>query len=489
MTAEAQTEELHMSSFRLWLRNLPIRIKFVLISLVVIVTVLTSAEGVLLAHEWIVSRATLALHAETLAAVVGNNTTAALAFRDPSVANDILAALRHEPAVLFASIHDVDRRPFATFTREGFSAPPPPTRRIAGAPRFHGGTLSVTHAIRLDGEPIGHLFMLLSTTSIRNVFIRYLFILLVVLVTAVAAGLLIAWHLQSAVTSPLLRLADTALRVAREQDYTVRMQREGHDEVSRLVDAFNTMLDRINVREKALRENARLLEDYQSRLRSLASELVIVEERERRMLATELHDSVCQTLAMAKLRLSELQRQLPEGKPVEDLVQAAELLNEATLETRTLIAQLSPKLLYDVGIEAAIENLGEQFQNRFGLQVALHDDGKPKPVGDDLRALLFRATQELLMNAVKHGRATKADVFLRRTGDRIELTVMDNGKGFAAPESGMPPSSMGGFGLFSIHERIRHVGGAIVVDSTPGEGTEVLLSVPFEALHKPGVDG
>jgi signal transduction histidine kinase len=86
------------------------------------------------------------------------------------------------------------------------------------------------------------------------------------------------------------------------------------------------------------------------------------------------------------------------------------------------------------------------------------------------------------MNAVKHGQATHADVFLRRTGDRIELTVMDNGKGFASPPNGLPAPSIGGFGLFSIHERIRHVGGALTIDSIPGEGTEVMLSVPFDPV-------
>lgn len=480
MNAEPQTERLEPSRSRRGLRDMPIRVKFMLVSLAVMLAVLGVAAAILLVHEWVQGRAALARQAETLAAVVGNNTTAALTFNDPEVARDILGALRHEPGVLCASIHDKDGRAFATFSSEGFPAPPAPTRLNPGAPRFHGRTVSLTHTIRLDGEPIGHLFILLSTKSVHDVLKRYLFTFMIVLVVAVGAGLFLTWHLQRVVAAPLLRLADTARQVAREQDYTVRVNREGQDEVGRLVDAFNTMLDRISVRERTLKENARLLEEYQTRLRSLASELVIAEERERRILATELHDSVCQTLAMAKLRLEELQRLIPASHAAGELNQACELLNEATMEARTLIAQLSPKLLYDIGLEAAIENLGEQFHSRFGILVALHDDGQPKPVGDDLRALLFRGAQELLMNAVKHGHATRADVFLRRTGDRVELTVLDNGKGFTAPQNGIPPSSIGGFGLFSIHERIRHVGGVLTIDSTPGEGTEVLLSVPFD---------
>jgi signal transduction histidine kinase len=481
MKTDHMTDRPLKSPFRRWLLDMPIRVKFMLVSLTVIVAVLAVAGAILLAHEWLQGRTDMVHQAETLAAVVGNNSTASLTFHDPDVANDILSALRHEPCVLYASIHDASQHPFASYAKNGFNAPHPPTHLVSGPPRFHGRNLSLTYTIRLDGEPIGYLFLLLSTSSLHDVFVRYLFTLLIVLAIAVGAGLFLTWHLQMVIAAPLLRLADAALRVAREQDYTVRMQSEGRDEIGRLVDAFNSMLDRIRIREQTLRENARLLEEYQGRLRNLASELVIAEERERRSLATELHDSVCQTLAVAKLRLAGLHDQFPNGYMGEELKRACSLLNEATMEARTLIAQLSPRILYDIGLEAAIEYLGEQFNSRFALQVVLHDDGSPKPVGDDLRALLFRGAQELLMNAVKHGQATRADIFLRRTGNRIELTVTDNGKGFAAPKNGLPSSSIGGFGLFSIHERIRHVGGVLSIDSSPGEGTEVLLSVPFEA--------
>jgi signal transduction histidine kinase len=479
MNAEEQDGKPGGSLVMHWLRDLPIRVKFMLVSMAAMVAVLAAASGILLAHEWVQSRAALARHAETLATVVGNNCTAALTFMDPDVATETLSALKHEPAVLHAAVFDRQHSQFANFTREGFKppaakAPPPAKKRL-----FHNNTLSLTTEILLDGQPIGYIFVLLSTKSVNDMLARYLTTMLVVLVAALASGILLTWHLQMLVVAPLIGLADTARRVAREQDYSVRMQREGHDEVSRLVDSFNTMLDRIAARDAKLQQNARLLEDYQERLRKLASELVVAEERERRRLATDLHDSVCQTLAVAKLRLLELRDRMPDGRASEELDKASGLVNEATLEARTLIGQLSPKLLYDVGLEAAMENLAEQFHTRFGVEVAMHDDGRPKPVGDDLRALLFRSAQEFLMNAVRHGKATKADVFLRRTGDRIELTVIDNGAGFATPQTEVPCASAGGFGLFSIRERVKHVGGVLTVDSTPGEGTEILLSVPL----------
>lgn len=483
METERHIDQPAQSPLRRWLRDMPIRLKVILVSITVMVAVLSVASAFLMWHEWLRSRATLATHAQTLATVVGNNCTAALSFRDPDVAQDILGALQHDPDVLHAAVLDAGGREFAAFTRPGFLAPPAQARPPDRERRFADRTLSLTSEIVLDDQRIGHIFMVLGTKSLNDVLARYFATMLFVLAAALAAGIVLTLHLQTLVVAPLTGLADTALRVARDQDYTVRMRHDGSDEVSRMVDAFNTMLDRIAARDKQLQQNAKLLEVYQQRLRTLASELVVAEERERRSLATELHDSVCQTLAVAKLRLSELQDQLPEGKAREELLKANILVGEATIEARTLIGQLSPKLLYDVGLEAAMENMAEQFHTRFGMQASVHDDGKPKPVGDDLRALLFRSTQEFLMNAVRHGKATKADVFLRRTGDRIELTVMDNGNGFIPPPNDIPSPAVGGFGLFSIRERVRHVGGVLTVDSTPGEGTEVLLSVPFDTRN------
>lgn len=481
METEQNMDQPDRSPLRRWLRDLPIRLKFILVSITVMVAMLSVASAFLMWHEWTRSRATLANHAQTLATVVGNNCTAALTFLDPEVARNILGALRHDPDVLHAAVLDAGGREFAAFTRPGFQDPPAQASPPNGDRRFADRTLSLTSEIVLDGRRIGHIFMVLNTKSLNDVLASYFVTMLFVLAAALAAGIVLTWHLQALVVAPLTGLADTALRVARDQDYTVRMRHDGSDEVSRMVDAFNTMLDRIAARDRQLQQNARLLEDYQQRLRTLASELVVAEERERRSLATELHDSVCQTLAVAKLRLSELQDQVPEGKAREELLKASSLVSEATVEARTLIGQLSPKLLYDVGLEAAMENMAEQFNSRFGMQVSVHDDGKPKPVSDDLRALLFRSAQEFLMNAVRHGKATKSDVFMRRTGDRIELTVMDNGKGFLPPHTDLPSSETGGFGLFSIRERVRHVGGVLTVDSTPDEGAEVLLSVPFDA--------
>jgi signal transduction histidine kinase len=221
----------------------------------------------------------------------------------------------------------------------------------------------------------------------------------------------------------------------------------------------------------------------------MAAQLVVAEERERRVLAEALHDSVCQTLAIAKLQLDcLLNPERPVDDPAARLARSRDLIEQAIVESRGLIAQLSPRVLYDVGLDAAIDHLADQIEDRFGLKVRVRNDGGEEEeiaIGDDLRVLLYRAVQELLMNVVKHAGATQAEVCLRRRDGWAEVTVTDNGSGFRRPASTAAPTERGGFGLFSLRERVRYIGGELSVDSPPGEGARVRIAVPLHATEPP----
>jgi signal transduction histidine kinase len=249
------------------------------------------------------------------------------------------------------------------------------------------------------------------------------------------------------------------------------------------------MIERIRTREDALRANARLLEDYQERLRSMAAELVVAEERERRVLAEALHDSVCQTLTVAKLQLDcLLKRERADEDEVARLTHSRNLVEQAVVEARGLIGQMSPPVLYDVGLDAAIDHLADQIEDRFGLKIRVQTDdgdGEGIPLSDDLRVLLYRAVQELLMNVVKHAGATQAEVKLRRRDGRAEVSVSDNGSGFQRPSAETVPTAHGGFGLFSLRERVHHIGGELTVDSKPGAGACVRIAVPLRGPEPP----
>ncbi len=224
-------------------------------------------------------------------------------------------------------------------------------------------------------------------------------------------------------------------------------------------------------------------QNHQEQLRVLASELSLTEERERRRLATDLHDSIGQTLAMCKLKLDELQNRSSPAVFANDLDHISTLLDRAIQGTRSLTFELSPPVLYELGLEAALESLVERMQQVNGTQIKLIEHRGPKPLTEDIAAFCFRAVQELLVNAVKHARARKIEVSTGRNRDRIRITVADDGIGFDTSGGISRKGRKGGFGLFSIKERLQYLGGSLEVDSKPGQGTRVTLSAPLR--HRP----
>ena len=235
------------------------------------------------------------------------------------------------------------------------------------------------------------------------------------------------------------------------------------------------------------RESDKRLRDYQDRLLRLAFNTALVEERERRRIAAEVHDQIGQSLALAQIKLTSM-RDAIAGAPRATLDEAVALLAQSIIDTRTLIFDLSPPVLYELGLKEALSWLVEEVEKRHGVLVELVDDSVNKPLDDMSAALVFRAVRELLTNVFKHAGARAAKVSLRRDGADVEITVEDHGVGFELHNVGAHSSS-GGFGLFSVREQIGRLGGTLEVVSAPGHGTRVSLRVPLKAgepVSKPG---
>jgi signal transduction histidine kinase len=218
---------------------------------------------------------------------------------------------------------------------------------------------------------------------------------------------------------------------------------------------------------------------YQEQLRSLASELSVTEQRERRRLATDLHDSISQILAISKLKLDLLRNSTTSAAAARELVEISELIDQALQHTRSLTFELSPPVLYELGLEAALESLVERMQQMHGLRIEFVDDEQPKALSEDLAAFCFRAVQELLINIVKHARATTATVSTGKYGDKVRIVVADDGVGYVSDDTFANVDRRTGFGLFSISERLRHLGGSLEIRSGPGRGTRVILLAPL----------
>ncbi len=219
---------------------------------------------------------------------------------------------------------------------------------------------------------------------------------------------------------------------------------------------------------------------YQGRLKTLASQLSLAEERERRRIAGELHDQVSQSLALAKIKLDALRAGATAREPLDVLTEVSATLAEAIGQTRSLTFDLSYPILYELGFEAAVaEWLDEHVRKKHGLETVFENDGQPKPLDDSARVLFFRSIRELLINVVKHACADKVVVSIRRVDGFVEVQIEDDGVGFDRGQLDVMAVHRGGFGIFSIRERLEELGGGFEIDSAPGEGCRVIIRTPL----------
>ncbi len=222
---------------------------------------------------------------------------------------------------------------------------------------------------------------------------------------------------------------------------------------------------------------------YQKQLRALAVELALSEERERRRLAAELHDRVGQTLAVAKIKLLDLLKSNAYPNLLSPLAEITGMIDTTIQDTHSLIFEISPPILYQVGFEAAVEWLAEHFQEQYGILINLKIDGKRKPLKEDLRIALFQAIRELLINVIKHAKATCARISVKYVGNSLRIVVQDDGLGFASSPDERH-WTMRGFGLFNIRERLHYLGAEISIESSPGKGTKVTLIIPHQIQYE-----
>jgi PAS domain S-box-containing protein len=243
-----------------------------------------------------------------------------------------------------------------------------------------------------------------------------------------------------------------------------------------IVDVYDDITERKTAESKLL--------TYQEKLQSLASELSLVEERERRSIATDLHDQIGQTLSVIKIKCSELHDSLNAPNLILQIDEIGALVKQTIEDTRSLTFELSPPVLYELGLVAAIDWLAEQFQLKHNLKCTVETDNTPKPLNQDIEVVLFRSVRELFVNIVKHAQATKVKITIRSNKKNLRIRVADDGVGFSSEAKTAKAYKDQQFGLFNITERIRHLGGRLEVDSQRGKGTMVSLVAPPKSSHK-----
>ena len=225
--------------------------------------------------------------------------------------------------------------------------------------------------------------------------------------------------------------------------------------------------------EERVAERTAELECRAHQLQKLTLEVSQAEDRERRRMAEILHDDLQQQLASAKFHLTILKSRAKGDPTQQEMIAHLDgMLMDAIEKSRSLSHELSPAILYSRDLAETFRWLAEQTQANHGLTV--HVAGRAELGSDPLKAFLYKTGQELLFNAVKHAGVGAATIRVRQMGPYVGLTVSDRGRGFD-PEA---LSETGGFGLFSIRERVGLLGGRMKIRSAPGEGSRFLITVP-----------
>ncbi len=253
--------------------------------------------------------------------------------------------------------------------------------------------------------------------------------------------------------------------------------------IESLARMLSSFFERRSAEEKLLAARDGLEREVHERtaqLGRLASELALAEERERRTIASDLHDHIGQALAMIKMRLAGMQGDSVFGGLEQSFEDVLTLVDQTIKSVRTLTFEISPPVLYELGLEPAVDWLCRQARKKHGLKAEMTSSGRTAALPDDARITLFRSVQELLLNAAKHARASSVRVGFDWGEDALRIEVRDDGVGFDVAREEALIIDKGAFGLFSIRERMKSREGALAIASAPGRGTSVTLTMPLD---------
>ena len=220
------------------------------------------------------------------------------------------------------------------------------------------------------------------------------------------------------------------------------------------------------------------LEFSRLELKRLASQLIRIQEDERRRISRDLHDDINQRLALLSIELESVERQLSSFTPslTHAVRSIADRVAELSEDVRHLAYHYHPSILDDLGLSIALQRLVEDVGSRNHLETRINCHDLPQTLSQDVAICLYRIAQESLNNVVRHAKASRIEVALTQSSMGLHFTIADNGVGF-------PPdlrrTDAGGLGLLSMKERVALIGGTLTIDSTVGAGTTLHASIPL----------
>ena len=310
-----------------------------------------------------------------------------------------------------------------------------------------------------------------------------------------AVAVLFAWGAARSVTKPLGVLTGASERIA-AGDLAEPIASLGEDEVGRLsrslekmraalqeslesVAQANQQLERrVEERTRELERLYQQLREREESRRQLLRKVISAQEEERKRIARELHDETSQALTALLMRLETVLVALPSEEPRRRLEEAKVLAGRTVDGLHRLILDLRPAVLDDLGLLSAIRWCAERHLKPLGTVVRCEFSGLDRRLPTEIETALFRAVQEAVSNIAKHAQAETVLIQCALRGGVLTVEIEDDGKGFDPSKMGTPGAAIRGVGLLGIQERMELLGGSVQIESEPGQGCRLVLTVP-----------
>ena len=282
-------------------------------------------------------------------------------------------------------------------------------------------------------------------------------------------GALLMWLLDRLMLQRLANMQRQLVEIAERGAFSVPpMDDSGGDELSDVARGLNRVL-----------ELSRQISDQRDRMSELASQLIAAQEKERRLVARELHDQVGQILTALYMQLSKLNAQGTTGPSLDAPIELAE---EALRHARDLTAMLHPHILDDLGLCAALNWQINRYVRPSLSEVKFQCVLAPERGDPTIELVVFRVVQESLTNVIRHAKADRVEIEVRVDGEWLQLQVADDGAGFRVGDSWIERQRLKSIGVASMRERVEMLGGQFDLDSAPGAGTQLRVILPWPFL-------
>jgi PAS domain S-box-containing protein len=230
--------------------------------------------------------------------------------------------------------------------------------------------------------------------------------------------------------------------------------------------------------EIALKKSLKQIKNYQKKLKKLNIELTLAEEKERRRIAENLHDSLGQTLSLVFMKLSSIVNEGFSPRVKRVVHETLKMLNKAISESRIITYDLSPPILYELGLIPAFKWKLEKIQEKYGIETTVISENSTIGIQQEFNIFLYRIVSELLNNVIKHANAKMIELKVSKEKKFYYITVQDDGVGIKKPLN-KKATMKGGFGLLSITERLDNIKGHLNIQSAEGKGTKATVIIPI----------